>query len=532
MIKLEDKVYYVRVSTQKDEQDGSYENQIEYFNSIGITKGYADKGSGTSINRPNFQRMLKDAGLNITQVPSGGKYKYIIRQSNREPLFHHIYVKSISRFSRNNAEQQDIIRELKDKGVYIHFVDTNLSTEGYGGELLLALTGALAEDESKQLSTRIQFGNNITAQKGITRSIGLYGYQYIKEDKSLQIIPNEAEVIKLIFNLREQGLGSRRIANYLNNNRYTTRSGSKWLGNVIGRLLRNKTYCGYSVRNRYKCNSMYNNHSHKIKPQEEWIEIKSDKIQPIISEEQFSKVQQLIDGSRIEGKGKYNGVSTLAGKIICDKCNSSYWRNSRKNKNGEYYFYNCSTRRKDSKLCNNRNISEEYMLKKLHYIYENYTNIYSNFGRAIDRAIDNKLNILHQSLKNENSDHIRACKEELDALKIKEDKILDLYLEGVISKDKYKERIDNLANIRNTVEAKLKILTMGEQQFNELKNETAKIRRVYKSIGDILNVNKSNSFNEFIEQHLDKIIIADTREKIILDVHIIWLSLMKLLDRF
>ena len=73
---------------------------------------------------------------------------------------------------------------------------------------------------------------------------------------------------------------------------------------------------------------------------------------------------------------------------------------------------------------------------------------------------------------------------------------------------------------------------MGEQQFNEVKNETDKIRRVYKSIGDILNVNKSNSFNEFIEQHLDKIIIADTREKIILDVHIIWLSLMKLLDRF
>ena len=73
---------------------------------------------------------------------------------------------------------------------------------------------------------------------------------------------------------------------------------------------------------------------------------------------------------------------------------------------------------------------------------------------------------------------------------------------------------------------------MGEQQFNELKNETAKIRRVYKSIGDILNVNKSNSLSEFIEQHLDKIIITDTREKIILDVHIIWLSLMKLLDRF
>ena len=529
---MEDKVYYVRVSTLKDEQESSYENQVAYFNSIGITKGYADKGSGTSINRPQFQQMLRDAGLNITQLQNGAKFKYVIKQSNREPLFHHIYVKSISRFSRNNAEQQDIIRELKNKGVHVHFMDLNISTEGYGGELLLALTGAIAEDESKQLSNRIIFGNSVTAQKGVTRSIGLYGYQYIKEDKSLQIIPQEAEVIRLIFNLREQGLGSRRIANYLNNNGYTTRSGSKWLGNVIGRLLRNKTYCGYSVRNRYKCNTMYNNHSHKIKPQEEWIEIKSDKIQPIISEEQFSKVQQLIADSRIEGKGRYNGVSMLSGKIMCGECNSSYWRNSRKNKNGEYYFYNCSTRRKDSSLCNNRNISEEYILKKLHYIYENYTNIYNNFGRAIDKAIDNKLNILQQSLKNENSDHIRVCKEELDALKIKEDKILDLYLEGVISKDKYKERIDDLANIRNTVEAKLKTLTMGEQQFNELKNETAKIRRVYKSIGDILNVNKSNSLSEFIEQHLDKIIITDTREKIILDVHIIWLSLMKLLDRF
>ena len=527
-----DSVYYVRVSTQKDEQDGSYENQIEYFHSIGITKGYADKGSGTSINRPNFQQMLKDAGLNITQVPSGGKYKYIIRQSNREPLFHHIYVKSISRFSRNNVEQQDIIRELKAKGVYIHFIDMNLTTEGYGGELLLSIIGALAEDESKQLSSRIQFGNKVTAQKGVTRSINIYGYTYIKEDKSLQIVPNEAKVIKLIFNLREQGYGSRRIANYLNNNGYTTRSGSRWLANVIGRLLRNRTYCGFSVRNRYKCNSMYNNHSHNIKPKEEWIEIKSDKIEPIITEEQFAKVQQLISDNKIETKGKYNGASIFANKIICGECNSSYWRNSRKNKNGVYYFYNCSSRRKDSRLCNNRSISEEYLLNKLHYLYENYNNIYSNFGRAIDRAIDNKLNVLKKNLENQNDDHIRACKEELDTLKIKEDKILDLYLDGTISKDKYKERIDDLVNHRNTIETKLKQLTIGEQQLNELKIETDKIRRVYKSIGDLLSANKSNSIDEFIEQHLNKIIVTDTKERIILDVHIIWFSLMEVLNKF
>ena len=95
-------VFYARVSTLKEEQDSSIENQERYFKDKGINIGYVDRGSGTSIEkRPEFQELLKDCGLDIKSVKGATKNKLVVVESNRESKIRYIYTKSISRFARN-----------------------------------------------------------------------------------------------------------------------------------------------------------------------------------------------------------------------------------------------------------------------------------------------------------------------------------------------------------------------------------------------------------------------------------------------
>lgn len=114
-------VAYCRVSTSTNDQQNSFENQKSYFereiqknDSYELYRIYADRGiTGTSLNRrEQFSEMLKDAGLDATKVNNTNKIVYIA--SNREPLFHKIYVKNTSRFARN-VLVIDILRELLKK---------------------------------------------------------------------------------------------------------------------------------------------------------------------------------------------------------------------------------------------------------------------------------------------------------------------------------------------------------------------------------------------------------------------------------
>ena len=178
-----DAVAYIRVSTNKEEQEQSYEAQQQYFKSIGINKLYCDQGlSGTTINRKGFSQMLYDCGLDIVKVKSGTSYKYTTRISNRQPKFHMIYTKSISRFSRDIATAVSVVRELRSKGVGVFFLDINQSSLDATTDLLLSIMFSISTEESKTMSSRIKFGNHQSALNGNIRSNKLYGYLYNIEE--------------------------------------------------------------------------------------------------------------------------------------------------------------------------------------------------------------------------------------------------------------------------------------------------------------------------------------------------------------
>ena len=204
---------YCRVSTEKEAQIDSLEKQIEFFNEFTKKNGYelyklyADEGiSGKQIkHRKQFQQMMIDA---------------------KAKKFDKVVVKDVSRFARNTVDLLQSVRELKSYGVQVDFLNNGEVMEG-GSEFILTILGAMAQQESANMSKRVKFGKDITAKKGRVPNL-VFGYDKIPDERyTLKINEEEAkiEVLKLgaddfllkPFNLEELQLKvERNIQKYLN----------------------------------------------------------------------------------------------------------------------------------------------------------------------------------------------------------------------------------------------------------------------------------------------------------------------------
>ena len=240
---------YCRVSTKSDDQENSFENQKSFFEreyknnpDYVFYDIYADKGiTGTTLKkRPDFNRMLTDAGLDVDNG-----YKIIA-----EPKFDLIVTKNTSRFARN-VSADVILKALEQNHVYVYFLDLNMSTEQPENITLIQVILSLDERESRDKSKKVLFGLEESIKKGNIHTSGnLYGYKYYpRPENRLEIIESEAEVVRLIFDLyTNKGMGFYRIANYLKQNDIKTRKGKDFSMCGLKIMVTNEVYTGKAVR--------------------------------------------------------------------------------------------------------------------------------------------------------------------------------------------------------------------------------------------------------------------------------------------
>ena len=265
---------YCRVSTDKEEQDGSYELQKQYFTDlinanpdmelVGI---YGDKGiSGLSASkRPGLQRLLADC--------RAGKIKLIM-------------TKSISRFARNMAECAEMIRELKDLGVYIIFEEQNLNSQDEKCALALNIFAAIAEEESHSISQHAIQAHEQHAMEGRPFGQISFGYKNGGDNKWI-INEEEAPLVRKAFQMAAQGRTYSEIRKTL-----SEMDGCEWkqsrvkylLTNVVykGDYLSHKTVCivpGKQVRNNGHRDQFYITGHHE----------------PIVAPELFDRVQEIVE---------------------------------------------------------------------------------------------------------------------------------------------------------------------------------------------------------------------------------------------
>lgn len=526
------KVAYCRVSTEHEEQESSLKNQQTYYRSKGIDTIYADKGlTGTSINRPQFLQMLKDAGLNVEKV---GK-KLITKPTYRAPKFNTIYCKSISRFSRNVAQAIDIIRDLSNKGVYVFFEDIGRSTKDPNTSLLLNIMLSVSQAESETISQRVKWGNKQTANNGRIRSLNLFGYIYQPNSKSLIINQEEARIVQYIFSLRLKGNGARVIANTLNKEGYTTKTGKQWKPHYINRILHNKTYCGYVIRNKSSNIDIFSGKRKSLNPVE-YIETKSNNVPIIIPEEDFNKVQELIEkNTEINGRkiGVNQGKTEYSNKIVCSKCNSFYISNKAKRKYGTVEFYNCGNKKRNGATsCNSRNVYKSEIDNKINYylkdgrLQETSKRVVSIIEDTIGKAkfrLNAKRNM-------DNVERVKELTKEVEDIERRKGMLVDLYLDGELNKEIYISKKNALEDRISSCRDKITELSKTEEQINkDIEYLDSLLYTVKVELGK---VPYSISKEELLDKYISHIVVSDRKIIVVTKFNMIARRVNELLDKY
>lgn len=335
---------YARVSSDKDTMLNSLSAQVSFYSKMiqshrtWIYAGvYADEAiSGTKQDRPQFQRMINDC--------KEGKIDLIV-------------TKSISRFARNTVTLLETVRLLKDINVEVFFEEQNIYTLSADGELLITLLASYAQEEARSVSENMRWRIKKNFEEGKPWGAYLYGYKVIKGE--YYINKEEAEVIKIMYDLFLSGWGKERIARELNHRGIKTRLGYEWSEAVVRNILSNYDYTGNLIlqktyRPDYISKKTYKNEGQLPKYHVE------DHHEPIIDLETWYKVQDEL--KKRNDKIQRNAVlppNPFKGIIKCGTCGKTYQRKITKHRNfwvcNEYVrsgLAGCTSKRLDDGILN------------------------------------------------------------------------------------------------------------------------------------------------------------------------------------
>lgn len=294
--------------TSSDMQESSIEQQevnlrhmVEHTPNWTLVDVYVDDGiSGTdTVNRPGFQRMLADCRM--------GKIDMIV-------------TRSISRWGRNAEQTLSTLQSLYDLGIDVYFTLEKIHSGKSMGNLLLDLMSTFAEFESKSIKLNTKMGYKSRMMRGeFFYNRPPYGYD---SNAAGELVVNEAEatVVRRIFQMCNNGIGTHRIAYILESEGIPTKRGAPWQPGTIRAMLSNITYTGDVLLQ--KTIRVGNGPRKKNDGSEDSYHV-TDHHPPIISHEVFEAAQKALESrslGRKKGDGKSNIRYAFSSKLICAHC--------------------------------------------------------------------------------------------------------------------------------------------------------------------------------------------------------------------
>lgn len=456
---------YCRVSTDSDEQAGSYEIQVDHYTDY-INRNpcwelagiYADDGiSGTNTrNREGFNRMIEDC--------MNGRIDMVI-------------TKSISRFARNTIDCLNYVRKLKDKNIAIIFEKENINTLEASGELLLTIMASLAQQESASLSQNVKMGLQFRYQEGKVQINHNHFLGYTKdEDGNLVIVDNEAKIIKRIFREFLEGKSYRNIADGLERDNIATGSGGrKWHISTVRGILRNEKYMGDALLQKTVTTDFINKTRIRNDGSAPQYYVK-DSHQPIIPRDLFLLAQEellrrsnLKSGKNSDKNRAYSSRYALSGICICGTCGDIYRRIKWNNRGKRSVVWRCCNRLENGPTgCNATTIPEDELqtavVKALNQLVKFSDNDFRKLTDGIRSSVtdtnEEKIKELSTRIKekqllliklsNENKDY-EFLADEIEELRNEKLKLQtdDAYKKSI--KNKLEQLENNIMNSRNYI---------------------------------------------------------------------------------
>lgn len=456
---------YARVSTEHEAQLYALENQKEWYNTIlaqhpewKVVEMYVDEGiTGTSaLKRAEFMRMVADA--------QKGEFDLIL-------------TREVSRFARNTVDTLQYTRELKKLGVEVFFINDNIRTFDGDGELRLTIMATLAQDESRKTSIRVKAGQQTSMDKGVFYGNGnILGYDRVGKD--LVINQEQARTVRKIYDWYLDGWGMKKIKYQLETEGIPTAMGkTHWYETNISKILQNPFYAGI-----IEYHKQYVPDFLEQKKINNFGDIERTRVvgrhEPIITLEEFNRVQEIIKARRMENPNNKTGKRSIGYRPAIDvwsrlldcycghKFNRKVWHRT---DTEVQYAYQCNhqARMGTVRTRQNKGLSLEGACRspmlprwKLQLMAKN---LFREFLTDTDRVLELAAQMLEKHIfdKEETADNAEIIEKknaEINKLENRINNLIEMRADGEIDKDTFN-------NKRNDAEAQIFTL---KRQIKEL----------------------------------------------------------------
>jgi len=449
---------YTRVSTEDQAREGfSLEIQRDFLVQYAKNSGweifcgipnrevYEDDGySGWTLDRPAYQRLMFDA--------QNKKFDLII-------VYKH------DRFSRKLKDLLTIIEEFEALGIGFKSATEPLDTTTSAGKFAMQMLGGAAEFERNRIIERVFPGMIAGAKKGRWQGsrYAPFGYKPNKETKKLEIVLDEAKIVKQIFRMYRSGKSTSQIAEHYYKLGITSRSGTKFYTKFVSNILQNKVYLGtllWNKRRYEKKEKTKDGHGKGYKyvnnDPSAIIEVPNAH-KPIIKLKDFEAAQKLLKRNRKNSVIKFkNNVYHLSGVLRCNECGKTYRgymavTNHRTQEKKQWY--RCSSVGTHYLKCNAKSIVAEdidrqvwgvldTICQNLHVLeeFEDFVKISAfNPEEGLIKELEEKEETVHKNIK-------------------KQKTLYEVFSEDKINTSVYKEKAELLSNEEKRLKSEIKLI--------------------------------------------------------------------------
>lgn len=494
---------YIRISTKKDSQKSSIENQKKYItewariNKFNIVDFYTDVKTGAySYLRNEMNRMKNDI--------ASGKIKGIAS-------------KEISRTSRDIMDIIELKRSLADQGAFFISIKEGYDSRTDDDEFLLVIHAGLAQKERKVTSSRVKITQLIKAKEGKTNvARPAFGYMFSEDRQHLVVNPDTAGTYNLIVDKFLEGWGRLKICKFLNSKGIKTGRGGKWGTNSIINILTNPVYLGVNMYNiTLTVRDMNGKAKRMVRPREDWI-VNENTHPALITQDKFERVQQIVLDRREKDNKEWSCTRKylLSGLLFCSSCqgklyggqipkNSSRAKPKKERTAEDYYFYYID---KKINTCLNKvtyfkmDVVDEKAVDAVKSLFTS--------DSQIDEIIRNKQYVYDTSLEKEKKER-EAIKDKISSISAAIKKQQLAFEADVITMDEYRSRLNELREQKSNFDKRLHNINQRLERADTLEDRYYAIKERVKGFIENLNKLDYDLKEEIVRKVIKKIFIND-----------------------
>ena len=459
---------YCRVSTEQEEQQNSYQVQIAYYTDL--------------INRKkewSLVGIFADEGISGTQTKKRTEFNRMIRMCKNKKI-DLVITKSISRFARNTVDCLEYVRQLKNLGIGVIFEKENINTLTMTSEFMIALYGSFAQAESESISKNVSWGKEKAYREGKVQFQyqNLLGYRKGTDGKP-EIVPEEAETVKLIYKLFLDGYSMTNIKKTLESKGILTAKGKKvWNESLISSILKNEKYVGDALLQKtftVDCITHKIVKNHGERP----MYLVTDHHDPIIDRDTYDRVQQelarrsskrKISSKTTTEQGKYSSKYALSELLICGHCGTPYRRTTWSTREKKQIVWRCISRLEHGKkYCpDSPTIKEDQLHKAIIQAINNYYSCRNDIARILKANIGTVLECQGQ-------EEIISIENRLKEIDTARNDLISLIASGGCDEDKLDSEFSRLYQEEQQLNERLEMLKSQNKTSAETQAKLDKI---------------------------------------------------------